>query len=270
MQVIISTVGISMQRNLGEDTSIKRKFQEFTRLPVKDTLEAEGYQELFKILVQKAHHDPFDPTLFSAETNSLARMQVAKGDHLYFLATDSLAAKLCGEVLSEICQQKWGAKTHVQVLKGLQVADAKKFQEEGIRSLVLAVRRICEQYRKPGHPIVLNITGGYKAVVPYLTLLGLIEGIPVKYVYEEYGHDLIELPALPLDFDYSVLERLRQDFHPNTIARLTREGAFEDDLCFIANLTHQELVERYRKVFVWEGNRVKLSSLARLILERES
>ncbi|RAL22722.1 putative CRISPR-associated protein [Thermoflavimicrobium daqui] len=268
--VIISTVGISMQRNLGKDTPENQAFQAFANVSVDDTLEDTSYQHLFQFLLQKADHHSFDPTSFSAETNSLNRMGVTKGDHLYFLVTDSMAGKLCGEVLSQIGQRRWGAKTYVQVLKGLQVKNAKKFQEEGIRSLVLAVRRICDSYRKSKHPIVLNMTGGYKAVVPYLTLLGLIEGIPVKYVYEEHGHDLIELPSLPLDFDYAVLDQLRMDFPPNTIFRLAREGVLEDDLFSFSNLTYNQLAERYRKIFVWEGKQVKLSSLARLILERES
>jgi guanosine-3',5'-bis(diphosphate) 3'-pyrophosphohydrolase len=51
-----------------------------------------------------------------------------------------------------------------------------------------------------GKSVVFNVTGGFKAVVPYLTLLGMFENVGIVYVYEE-SDELIRLPALPVRFD---------------------------------------------------------------------
>lgn len=50
--------------------------------------------------------------------------------------------------------------------------------------------------------IYLNITGGYKALAPYLTLMGMALGrhVTVFYQYED-SREVIELPTYPLAFD---------------------------------------------------------------------
>jgi CRISPR/Cas system-associated protein Csm6 len=54
----------------------------------------------------------------------------------------------------------------------------------------------------PGAEVFLNITGGYKGLVPYLTMLGMALGKEVRifYLFEE-SPEIIWLPTLPMAFD---------------------------------------------------------------------
>jgi hypothetical protein len=54
--------------------------------------------------------------------------------------------------------------------------------------------------------VILNISGGYKAIIPLLTLLGQLYNIPLYYIYED-SQDLIELKKMPIDFDWVLANR---------------------------------------------------------------
>jgi len=48
-------------------------------------------------------------------------------------------------------------------------------------------------------------TGGFKAQIAYSTLLGVLFNIPVYYIHEDFS-ELVELPSLPIHFDFSAFE----------------------------------------------------------------
>lgn len=54
--------------------------------------------------------------------------------------------------------------------------------------------------------VILNISGGYKAVIPVLTLVGQLYNVPLFYTYEDSA-DLIEVKKLPIDFDWVLANR---------------------------------------------------------------
>jgi CRISPR/Cas system-associated protein Csm6 len=51
-----------------------------------------------------------------------------------------------------------------------------------------------------GHQIILNATGCFKSVVPYLTLRGLLYRLNVVYIFEQ-SNALLTLPPAPIHFD---------------------------------------------------------------------
>lgn len=53
---------------------------------------------------------------------------------------------------------------------------------------------------------ILNITGGFKATLPYLTIMGQIYNMPACYTFEETQH-VIRIPKLPVQFDRDFAER---------------------------------------------------------------
>ncbi|SKA86838.1 CRISPR-associated protein (Cas_APE2256) [Thiothrix eikelboomii] len=55
----------------------------------------------------------------------------------------------------------------------------------------------------------LNPTGGFKALVPYAVLLGMIRRVSCRYIFE-FSSQLIELPPLPVDFARSKLQSLKE------------------------------------------------------------
>lgn len=88
---------------------------------------------------------------------------------------------------------------------GLQVQNARLFEQEGIPNFIDRVLDILDRYQ--GYEIILNPNGGFKAVVPYTTLIGPVFGFPVYYIFEK-SEQLIKMPGAPIDFDLDVLGSL--------------------------------------------------------------
>ena len=259
MKVIISTVGVSLIRNnLSSD-----KFSDLFGRPVSEWEEHQARLDTIgKELITISRSSDFDPIRFSAETNSLSRIEVNKRDILVFLTSDTLDGVLCGKVLTEIGKRLWGAKAEYRVVKGLQVKDAELFRKVAVDHLVDTVMSVLDRYPVSSYKVILNPTGGYKAVVPYLTLLGLIEGIPVKYIYEQ-SNTLIELPAAPLSFN---LEKLRE-LGP-AAAVLSKDYVAEDELSEMIGISKYRLRKEFADVLVWEEGLVTLTAFARILYLR--
>lgn len=84
-------------------------------------------------------------------------------------------------------------------LDDLDPGDEKRFGKAVDQLASILARHSTEH---PDEPVYLNITGGYKGLVPYVTLFGLIMGRAAKvfYLYED-SREIIELPVYPFAFD---------------------------------------------------------------------
>ncbi|HRI29195.1 MAG TPA: hypothetical protein PK715_14150, partial [Chitinophagales bacterium] len=84
----------------------------------------------------------------------------------------------------------------------LQVKDPQKFQTTGFSNLLTAINAIAGT-DKP----LLNISGGYKATIPILTIMGQIYDYPLRYTHQDNKEgQIIGLEKLPVAFDYSIFE----------------------------------------------------------------
>lgn len=82
----------------------------------------------------------------------------------------------------------------------------------GLIDLFTKCRQQIEGARRESKLIVLNITGGYKALIPFTSLFGFLErGIKTIYGFEE-AKDIISIPSLPLNWDYRTLDEFRVIF----------------------------------------------------------
>lgn len=261
MQVVISTVGTSLLTNNIKDREILKQIMG-KPIDRKDD-DRVVLKQLEEELWQQINTPQFDPVSFSAETNSLTKIGVTKEDCLYFLTSDTLDGYLCGEILASFYQKKWGATAEFHIIKGLQVLDALTFRKQGLDSLVEQITKILSIYPPSAFKVILNPTGGFKAVVPYVTLLGLIEGVPVQYIYER-SNQLITLPSAPLRLDISQLKALEP-----VLTILSDDYMVAEEVCRETGLSMYELQTKFQDVLVWEEGLVTLSSLARLIYLRE-
>ena len=154
-----------------------------------------------KIATAQARHRD-DPRAFliavSAETNGLARCDCGPGDEVQLLATDTNDGLQCAEAVAELVRTYLGAKASAKRIDGLVVDKESRFRRQGVGNLLNFARARAHEH---GGDVVFNVTGGYKGVVPYLTLLGMFEGCEVHYVFENV--ELIRLPALPVRLDLS-------------------------------------------------------------------
>lgn len=141
---------------------------------------------------------------------------------VYLLATDSVLSPLAAILIKQRFQEKpiEGITVHFElgycdgnqrehdVIKELQVEHEHQFREIGLKNLLERLYKITQGSFKD---VALNMTGGYKALVPYLTLVGQLEGRPLFYIFEtltkNHASELIEIPRLPVQFDWGLAER---------------------------------------------------------------
>lgn len=141
-----------------------------------------------------------DPAAASAETNTLHKLGLDAGDRLYYLHSDTPEGEFCARCLND----HYTGLGHNGVLcrvEGLKYSP-KHFVEDGLRSLVAEAFAIISN---SGGRAVICATGGFKAEMAYLNLVGILTGCPVYYVHERMS-ELISLPALPLAWDHSLVE----------------------------------------------------------------
>ena len=142
-----------------------------------------------------------NPAEASAETNSLSRIpDFNSNDSIVFLCSDTEQGKLCAEVLEKHYNKKYMAS--VKVIPGLTYKES-KFKVQGLRSFVSTLINLVREHKKSGE-VLINATGGFKAEMAYANLIGLLFNVPVFYIHELFK-DIIEMPAPPIGWDYSLI-----------------------------------------------------------------
>ncbi len=166
----------------------------------------------------------------SAEIKTILKCGLSEKDSIYLLLTDTDDGKISGETLAMFFENYFNVSgLYKIVISGLQVEDVRRFKEEGVPNLFSTLLDIEVKTRGEERKIVLS--GGFKAVVPYLTIAGILYKIPVVYIFERTD-DVIELPPFPLNRDYTVFKENREIF-----LRLSKEGKIDEDV-YLRNLSH--------------------------------
>lgn len=57
-----------------------------------------------------------------------------------------------------------------------------------------------------GAQVIINFSGGYKSIIPILTIIAQLEGIPMQYIFEDSDY-LVEVGALPIKWDWEIIEK---------------------------------------------------------------
>lgn len=157
----------------------------------------------------------------SAEIHSLVRIGVSPADRLIFLASDTPDGEACAHASARYLEKHFpGILVEVLPVKGLQVHDAELFRREGVVNFVRECLRTVRDYGTA--QVILNPTGGYKALVPYTVLVGMVKRVPCRYIFEQ-SSQLLTLPPLPVAFDRGPFERYR-----SLIERIERETAIPE------------------------------------------
>lgn len=143
----------------------------------------------------------------SAEIHSLARMGVNGKDTVVLFSSETADGQACACAVKRYLEQaRPGIVCRIEVIAGLQVTDAQSFRAAGVLNFTKAVLR--EIDANGAGQCVLNPTGGFKSLVPYTVLIGMLRGVPAKYIFEQ-SSALIPLPMMPVEFARSRLESLR-------------------------------------------------------------
>lgn len=214
MSCIITTVGASLFTNYLEDPE-EPEFIKADYKSIKDSLHREwGHKDArirsikdnpkFRSWISRNLNDS------CAEIASLYKIikhLLEDNIKIRLLATDTVPSRLAAELIMEqtIPHPVTGEEIPVDfypnrdVIPGLRVDDAKVFQKDGLHNFIRRFIGLNKQYG----PLILNITGGYKGLIPYLTLIGQIHKVPVMYKFED-SDALITIPQLPINFDWEL------------------------------------------------------------------
>ncbi|GEM_PF-1705797 len=276
--MIITTVGTSLFSNYQKDdvrNHYGRDYQSIDnplkRLEKENPTATEIYSLTYKHYIEEIQeviedfwleHDDKPNTEASAEIAGILKIvqeSTAQKLIVHLIATDTVLSVLASEMIvkwfenhkhltpniSEVLFQRpqpdfVNQSESNYVIKYLRV-DSQLNYERGFNNLI-EVLDIIYQAKNKKTPFVLNITGGYKAIVPVITLYGQLREIPLKYIYDEEdlnkNRNLVTVGNLPFSFDWGLIEALKPflniGFHPlwQNEGKELVELFFEEVICF--------------------------------------
>jgi len=123
-----------------------------------------------------------------------------KDCQFHIIVTDTTDCMFCAAFLGHDVLKDFPVRYLIPA--GLGEATSDKFSRKGLPNLLARVADILDRVEAEGDEAVIIPTGGYKIMVPYLTIASILYKQPAYYLYEG-SQDLIELPALPLGIDTS-------------------------------------------------------------------
>ena len=206
----------------------------------------------------------------SAEMNSLERLDLTASSKVVLLATDNAASKACANELKKLIGRHFSLvdkNIEIKRIKGLQIHDVKVLKERGFRELVTTVLSyLTDDALNYQYDVVLNPTGGYKGVIPFLTVLGMLYGKPSVYIFE-HAEQLISLPPLPFSFDIEIYNRVVP-----ALKRIDEETAISEQEYYASILGYTDQEKPLFTSFIEPvgDNMVTISPLAESLLSIEN
>jgi putative CRISPR-associated protein (TIGR02619 family) len=205
----------------------------------------------------------------SAELNALDRIGVERSDMIVLLSTDNAPGRACSESLKDVLIKYYdlgGCQVRLERIEGLQVNDAERLREKGLKNFINVVLKYLEddQYRY-SYETILSPTGGYKGVLPFLTTLGMLYGKRSVYIFE-FADELIHLPPLPFSFDLALFQRVSP-----ALSYMYEEVAVSEE-AFLGKIldftpSERELFMTFTEPF--DGGKITISPLAYCLLNIE-
>ncbi|MCG8331773.1 MAG: hypothetical protein MI974_29070 [Chitinophagales bacterium] len=259
MIVLVTTVGISVFENSIEDMDDTYELLRRTSTPFSTEWHnfIEEISEDCIRAIKDSNSNGFNNPDFnySAEITSIRRIaeQTENNVHVHLIASDTILSVAAAIIVKDWFEQdnvqkKYSSKISISfevpdklevqsdslhIIKNLNIQEQEEYRE-GFINLFEVLATIKDKIRKECLPfkekdeMELNITGGYKAIAPILTLYGQLERIPVKYIYNE--NELNKLPpvitisTLPINFDWEIVEALTDTLEPGFISHIKNQN----------------------------------------------
>lgn len=146
-----------------------------------------------------------DAAVVSAETNTLRGLGLEATDKVVLLHSDTPEGRYCAERLQTYLQHDRCRGASLRPLAALGYHSG-GFAQRGLRSLVSEAITAIKQGCREGLEPVLCATGGFKAEIAFLNLLGALLQIEVVYIHELF-REIVRLPRLPLAWDAEFVAR---------------------------------------------------------------
>lgn len=150
----------------------------------------------------------------SAEISSLYALRLdPDSDRVVLIASDTAWGWFCAHLVQRFLQEQHICEDIVvDLAEGLQGEDPHLFKEQGIKNYVNKLAYYVGNYRRD-YDIIMNATGGFKAVVPYTTLIGMLFELQIVYLFEEFrGLNLMYFPAARIEWGKDLFSGLQIKF----------------------------------------------------------
>jgi putative CRISPR-associated protein (TIGR02619 family) len=239
---IITTVGTSLFENYFRQNAKANSRSCYETIKSKACDDSKRYED--EITSLKTDITPFAESdkQASAEISSIIKIADAINDDIciHFLYSDTIPSLISAEILKDKIQQHVKKIVHTETykIKNLQIYNYDRF-DDGMSNLVSTIRGIIVEYLKSigiekkqvsslglkhiSEEIIINISGGYKATIPFLTIIGQLYGVELKYIFED-SNSLISIPQLPLGFDELFIEKIYLDLKSKSFTDQIRLG----------------------------------------------
>lgn len=263
MKFVLTPVGTSVFNNFIDDHvdggQLKNLYAKVRQEPESRWPEVQPYVDDIHSLrsFRRWIRGTVDASAEIASTSKITR-RIDEPCEVHLLASDTVASRLAAELIASeanVDEVTFQFDPDSDVISELRVDDADAFVS-GMRSLIKRLRSLLQTHS--AEQTIMNITGGYKATLPYLTLMAQLNHVPLLYKFDETDA-LLSVPQAPIKADLDLIEE-----HEGLVAQLD-EGvdnwpAFRDE--------HYAFCERAEGLIHTDGEIALLSPLGEILWQR--
>lgn len=193
----IISVGTSIIGNYeNKEKKLKPNNKNGTTIPLLEPLEL--YDRFNDVKIHLEKHPGAEQS--SAEKVMKEKNLSPGGCHFHLISTNTRECIFCASYLGHEVFKK--SKTDFYLPEKLGSVTDDNFAEKGLPALLSCIAIILDEVEKNKDKAIIIPTGGYKAIIPYLTIAAILYKHPAYYIYED-SDALIQLPAPPLGVDSS-------------------------------------------------------------------
>ena len=279
MRKVITMVGTSLFENFLKEKEVdsnyeyfkenKRRYQELEH----EKTRAERLKSAVRSWIEEFSEE--EKLNASAEIKSLYKLKEELKEELdiYLLASDTILSYLAGEIIKELLEELEIGNVHLDVVRGLQIWDREEFKE-GMNNLITLCYKKAQGF---WGNVIINITGGYKATIPYLTILAQVNRCPVYYIFEDTDV-LIKIPNIPIDINWNIFREYQEFFRKlekEKICELPQELKNNEEIFSLIEVADNLASFNPLGLTLWEAYKernlfVFISSLAEEYIQRKS
>ena len=152
-----------------------------------------------------------DLVVATAETNTLHALCLEGADHLVLLHSDTPEGRFCSRQLCDFYGQ--AGRSAIATEREIRALgyQHESLSQRGLRSLVSVAIKAIKDANEQGLRPVFCATGGFKAEIAFLNLLGALLDVEAFYIHEQF-REVVRLPRLPLTWDANCVVQHRDFF----------------------------------------------------------
>jgi len=163
------------------------------------------YKNINDILQYILKNTTINISELSAELKTIFKLnekeKINEGDLIYLFPTNTKKSILCSLFIADLIKKNFNINIFIVITKLLKQANDRNFAEKGLPEFLSNLTNIIKKHIDE-YKIYILPTGGYKALIPYMVLLGILFNKPenpihINYIYEE-SDVLLDLPILPI------------------------------------------------------------------------